>query len=145
MTTPDVNVLIYAVDRSCPNHRVAARAVEDAINSDRGLSFTWPALTGFVRLCTRPGILRRPLTIELALSVIDDWLGHPRARILSPTDRHAGILGRLLIGVGAGGNFVPDAHLAALAIEHGHALVTFDRDFQRFPGLRLRLLAPVQA
>ena len=140
MKTPDVNVLIYAVDSASANHRLALRCVEDALNSERGLSFSWPALNGFLRLGTRPGILRRPLAIEQALSLLDDWLSHPRARILNPTDRHVGILGRLLIGVGAGGNWVPDAHLAALAIEHGHELITFDRDFARFPGLRLQLL-----
>jgi predicted nucleic acid-binding protein len=60
--------------------------------------------------------------------------------VISPGERHAGILGRLLIGIGAGGNWVPDAHLAAIAIEHGLELATFDRDFERFAGLRLHLM-----
>jgi toxin-antitoxin system PIN domain toxin len=140
MRTLDVNVLIYAVDSASGNHAPARRCVEDALNKDAGLGFTWPALTGFLRLVTRPGVLRKPLPIEQALSVVDEWLSHPRARVISPGERHAGILGRLLIGIGAGGNWVPDAHLAAIAIEHGLELASFDRDFERFAGLRLHLM-----
>jgi predicted nucleic acid-binding protein len=73
--------------------------------------------------------------------VVDVWLSQPTASILNPTDRHAGVLGRLLLGAGSGGNLVSDAHLAALAIEHGAELGTFDRDFARFAGLRLQWLA----
>jgi toxin-antitoxin system PIN domain toxin len=99
------------------------------------------ALLGFLRLSTRNGIFARPLGIEQALSVVDVWLSQPTASILNPTDRHSGVLGRLLLGAGSGGNLVSDAHLAALAIEHGAELGTFDRDFARFAGLRLQWLA----
>jgi toxin-antitoxin system PIN domain toxin len=99
------------------------------------------ALLGFLRLSTRSGIFARPLGIEQALSVVDVWLSQPTASILNPTDRHAGVLGRLLLGAGSGGNLASDAHLAALAIEHGAELGTFDRDFARFAGLRLQWLA----
>jgi toxin-antitoxin system PIN domain toxin len=98
------------------------------------------ALLGFLRLCTRTGIFAKPLGIDHALAVVDVWLSQPNASILHPTDRHAGVLGRLLLGAGAAGNLVSDAHLAALAIEHGADLGTFDRDFARFAGLRLQLL-----
>jgi predicted nucleic acid-binding protein len=72
--------------------------------------------------------------------VVDIWLSQPTASILNPGARHAGILGRLLLAAGAAGNLVSDAHLAALAIEHGAELGSFDRDFARFAGLRVQLL-----
>ena len=98
------------------------------------------ALLGFLRLATRTGIFTKPLGVEQALSVVDVWLSQPTASILNPTERQAGVLGRLLLGAGAAGNLVSDAHLGALAIEHGAELGTFDRDFARFAGLRLQLL-----
>ena len=86
------------------------------------------------------GILARPLETEDALGVVDDWLAAPHARLLEATSRHWPILRRLLAGAGVAGNLTNDAHLAALAIEHGATLVSFDRDFERFAGLRLELL-----
>ena len=78
--------------------------------------------------------------LEAALGVVDAWLEHPRAHLIAPTTRHAAVLSGLLLGAGVGGNLVSDAHLAALAIEHGAELGSFDRDFQRFAGLRLTVL-----
>lgn len=75
------------------------------------------------------------------MGLVDEWLAHPRARIIGPTDRHAPVLGRLLMGAGRGGNLVSDAHLAAIAIEHGAVLGSFDRDFECFAGLRFEHLA----
>lgn len=83
------------------------------------------------------GPLPTPLPVNVALGVIDGWLAHPHTHLLAPGDRHAALLGRLLMGAGRGGNMVSDAHLAAIAIEHGAVLGTFDRDFERFAGLRM--------
>lgn len=138
MKTPDVNVLLHAVNQDSAQHAVARRWIEAAYASPDGIGFAWAALLGFVRLATRSGIFAKPLPVEDALDVVDAWLDHPSARMLLPTDRHAGLLRRLLIG--AGGNLVSDAHLAALAIEHNAEFGTFDRDFNRFAGLRLALL-----
>lgn len=76
-----------------------------------------------------------------ALRVIDGWLSRPHVHLLHPTEHHAGILGRLLLGAGTAGNLTTDAHLAALAIEHGAQVLTFDRDFARFAGVRIAALA----
>lgn len=81
------------------------------------------------------------MPVDQALGVVDEWLSHPRVRILQPGPRHAGILGRLLVAAGTAGNLTNDAHLAALAIEHNAEVGTFDRDFKRFAGLRFQLLA----
>jgi toxin-antitoxin system PIN domain toxin len=140
MRTPDVNVLLYAVNSDSAQHKAATSWLAESFARPQGIGFGWMALLGFLRLSTRSGIFARPLGIEQALSVVDVWLSQPTASILNPTDRHAGVLGRLLLGAGSAGNLVSDAHLAALAIEHGAELGTFDRDFTRFAGLRLQWL-----
>ena len=81
-----------------------------------------------------------PLAIEDALGVMHRWLAAPAARVVHPTDQHAAIVGRLLLGAGTAGNLVGDAHLAALAVEHGATIVSFDRDFARFAGVSFDLL-----
>jgi uncharacterized protein len=140
MRTPDVNVLLYAVNQDSPQHAVAREWIESSLARGAGVGFAWAALLGFLRLSTRAGIFSRPLPIEAALGVVDAWLHHPSAHALLPTDRHAAILSRLLLGAGQGGNLVSDAHLATLAIEHDTELASFDRDFARFAGLRWTLL-----
>jgi toxin-antitoxin system PIN domain toxin len=80
--------------------------------------------------------MRTPLSVDEALDYVDRWLAHPVTTVVDPTPRHSRILRDLLRGVGSAGNLVPDAHLAALAIEHGAELCSADHDFGRFPGLR---------
>lgn len=142
MKTPDVNVLLYAVNADSHQQRVAARWLERAYAEPAGIGFSWVALLGFLRISTRVGIFPRPLTLDEALGQVDEWLNHPRARVLHPGERHAAILARLLMGAGRAGDLVTDVHLAALAIENAAVLGSFDRDFERFPGLHMeRLLA----
>lgn len=104
------------------------------------MGFDWVALLAFVRITTRPGILPSPLPVGTALGIIGAWLGAPPAQVVTPNVRHAEVLTGLLAQVGIGGNRPSDAHLAALAIEHGAELWTFDRDIAGFPGLAFRLL-----
>jgi uncharacterized protein len=138
--TPDVNLLLYAVNADSPQHKAARGWLEAAFADPRGIGFAWAALIGFVRLATRSGIFVRPLPLEDALGVVDDWLHHPAARVIAPTERHAAVLSRLLVAAGRGGNLVSDAHLAAIAIEHGAEFGTFDSDFERFAGLGVAVL-----
>jgi hypothetical protein len=98
-------------------------------------------LLAFLRLSTRRGIFPNPLSIDDALRVIERWLGHPQAQVVHPGERHPEILGRLLRSAGTAGNLTTDAHLAALAIEHGATVLSFDRDFARFDGLQWTLPA----
>lgn len=137
MKTPDVNVLVYAVNLDAPQRSAAARWLEKGFADPSGIAFTWRALSGFLRLSTQRRIVTTALSLETALGVMDGWLSHPHTRIIGPTERHAPLLARLLLGAGRGGNLVSDAHLAAIAIEHGATLGTFDRDFERFAGLRM--------
>jgi len=138
--TPDVNVLLYAVNSDSPQHLPAREWLEAAFAGPGGIGFSWVAVLGFIRLATKPGIFPDPLGVEDALGLVDDWLNHPHARVLNPTDHHGALLARLLLGAGQAGNLTTDAHLAAIAIEHGAILGTFDRDFERFSGLRLELM-----
>jgi len=136
MKLADTNILLYAVDRDGVHYDTAKSWIEDTLNSASCLALAWLALVGFVRLATRPGILKIPLTVAEALSVQDEWLAHPHVKIIQPGQRHADIFARLLLTVGSAGNLTNDAHLAALAIEHHAEMVSFDRDFKRFAGLK---------
>lgn len=138
---PDVNVLVYAINPDARQHAPARRWLEDAYRNVAGVGFAWAALTGFMRVSTLRGVLATPLSVADAMQFTNEWLSHPRAHILVPGDRHAALLGRFLIGAGRGGNLVSDAHLAALAIEHGAILGSFDADFERFAGLQFEHLA----
>lgn len=140
MILPDVNVLLYAVNRGSPQHATAKNALVAAY-VEGAVALAWPALLGFLRLSTRPGIFPRPLPVADALAAVQAWLQHPAAVVAHPGTGHAAILARLLLAANQGGPLVSDAHLAALAIEHGARLLTFDRDFERFAGLRLELMA----
>jgi uncharacterized protein len=136
MTLPDVNILLYAVNSSSDQHAVALRVMREGFDSPRGVAFAWTALLAFLRLSTRRGIFPRPLSVEDALRVIEHWLGHPRAQVIHPSEQHTAILGKLLKSAGTAGNLTTDAHLAALAIEHGATVISFDRDFARFEGVQ---------
>lgn len=135
MKLPDTNVLLYAVNAQAPQHRKAVALLEAAYASPNGVGFAWPALIAFIRLTTRRDILPAPLAVDEALGLVRDWLAHPNARVLQPTDAHEAVFAGLLRAAGQAGNLTNDAHLAALAIEHGATLASFDRDFGRFDGL----------
>jgi uncharacterized protein len=140
MKLPDVNVLIYAVHRGAPQHARAVQWLAMAFDSAAGVGLAWVALLGFVRITTRQGVFSQPLPVESALAAVDHWLVQPGAQVLHPGSRHAGLIGRLLLTAGTAGNLTTDAHLAALAIEHGATIGTFDRDFRRFDGVAVDVL-----
>ena len=141
MILPDVNTLLYAVNSASDQHAAALSALRQGFNNPRGVAFAWAALLAFLRLATRRGIFPRPLSVEDALRVIELWLAHRQAQVVHPGERHAQILGRLLKSAGTAGNLTTDAHLAALAIEHGATVLSFDRDFVRFEGVQWTLPA----
>jgi len=131
----DTNVLLYAVDNRQAQHARSRRWIEQALNGHESIGFAWTVLLGFVRLSTRPGLLSSPLDADGALDIVDSWLDAPPAAVVQPTARHAVVLRKLLSSVGTAGNLVSDAHLAALCLEHGARICSFDRDFLRFPGI----------
>ena len=99
-------------------------------------------LLAFLRLVTKVGLFPQPLTVAQASAIVRQWLEHPNGVVLEPGPRHAALLLGLLSEVGAGGNLVNDAHLAALALEHEAAVVSYDNDFSRFRGLRVSSPTP---
>ena len=140
MILPDVNVLLHATNHRVAQHRAAKLWLDAALNGNERVGLAWVVLLGFLRISTRPGIFPTPLTILHASNIVRELLASTTAEVVSPGPDHALTLTRLLSSAGTAGNLVTDAHIAALAIEHGAEVVTFDRDFGRFKGLRWRLL-----
>ncbi|XVX20174.1 type II toxin-antitoxin system VapC family toxin [Actinomycetota bacterium] len=136
MTIVDANVLLNAINRSAPDHKAAKAWLDHALSGGAPVGFAWVVLLAVLRLATRPGLFARPLTTEEATGLIGGWLGAPSATVVQPGARHLGILSGLLADAGTAGNLTSDAHIAALAIEHRATVVTFDADFDRFPGVR---------
>jgi toxin-antitoxin system PIN domain toxin len=132
----DANLLLYATDTRSPRHAPARAWLERQLSGDETIALAWVVLLAFVRLSTNPRVFARPLAPERALDVVDSWLGQSCVVIVHPGDRHATVVRQLLKPFGTAGNLVNDAHLAALAIEHGAELNSCDADFSRFSGLR---------
>ena len=134
----DANLLIYAVNRDSPLNPKARSWLESALSGPATVGFAWNVLLAFLRLTTRPGLFRHPLSVDTALDLVDSWLNQTSAAVVHPGPRHLLVLRQLLLPLGTGGNLTSDAHLAALAIEHGAELCSSDTDFARFPGLKWR-------
>lgn len=139
MLLVDANVLLHAVNRAAREHEAARRWLSEAIGRGEAVGFAWMALLAFLRLATHPAIFPRPLAPGEATAAVEAWLAAPQAVLVEPTRRHIPLLRGLLIQTGTAGNLVSDAHLAALALEHDATVVSFDRDFGRFEGVRWRL------
>lgn len=135
MILADANLLIYAVDRDSPQHAPAHRWLEAALSGSEPLGIPWIAALAFVRITTHPRIMRTPLATAKALEYIDAWLRQPHVKLIGPGEKHWLILRNLLAISGAAGNLTSDAHLAALAIEHGATIASADNDFRRFAGV----------
>jgi uncharacterized protein len=133
---PDVNLLLYAVDESSARHGPARAWVEERLSGAETFALAWVVLLAFIRLTTSSRVFQSPLTPSQALDLVDSWLAQPCATVVHPTSRHAPVLRQLLEPLGTAGNLTTDAHLAALAIEHGAELCSTDTDFSRFAGLR---------
>jgi toxin-antitoxin system PIN domain toxin len=133
---PDVNLLLYALDETSPHHTRARPWLEALLSGIEPVGFAWSVLLAFVRLSTRAQLFANPLGPAEAFDVIEGWLAQPCALVLHPTERHLAVLRGLVAPLGTAGNITTDAHLAALAIEHGAEVCSADTDFGRFPGLR---------
>jgi uncharacterized protein len=132
----DVNLLLYATQRSAPEHRRATTWWEEQLNGSRQVGLPWDSLVGYVRLVTNPRVMTRPLGPEDAWAVVEEWLAVPVVWIPGPTDAHARVLGELITKYRLSGKLIPDGHLAALAIEHGGDVCSADTDFARFTEVR---------
>lgn len=138
MILVDVNLLLYAYDNTSRFHAVAKPWWEDALSQPVPVGLPWATLLAFLRITTNPRVLTNPMDIAEATEHVDSWLQRPMTHLVHPTERHWEILHSLLTSTRSPANYVPDAHLAALAIEHGAVLCSSDRDFARFPNLSWR-------
>lgn len=132
----DANLLLYAIHADLPQHGSARFWLNDCLNGQRSVGLPWGVLLAVLRLSTNPRLFPQPLTPELAVELIDGWLALPLVHIAEPGPGHWPILRRLVRQAGTAANLTSDAHLAALAIEHGYTLYSADNDFKRFEGLR---------
>lgn len=132
----DANVLLYAVDDRSHFHAAARGWLEDAMNGVERVGLPWVSLLAFQRIITHPRATAHPLSPAQAWSYIADWLDADLAWVPTPGARHRAVLESLLVDGDLRGNLVTDAHLAALAIEHGTGICSFDSDFARFGRLR---------
>jgi hypothetical protein len=133
---PDVNLLLYAYDSRSQRHVAARRWLEEVLSGAETVGLAWNVLLAFIRLSTRSAVVEDPYEVSEAIAVVESWIAQPCATVVDPTERHAPVLRELLAPLGTGGNLTSDAHLAALAIEHGATLCSCDVDFSRFQGLR---------
>ncbi len=135
MILVDANVLLYSYDEECPSHELARRWLERELSSGRSVRFALVTLLAFIRIASDRRVFSFPMPGAEACRVVQTWLNLPAARLLQPGPRTWKILEDLCRSGQAAGPLVMDAHLAALAIEHGATIATTDRDFARFSGV----------
>lgn len=137
MILPDANLLLYAYNTDAEHHFRARRWLESSLSGAQLFGLSWQTITAFIRIGTNPRAFPNPLKISEATEIVSSWIARPSVTILVPGERHWEILSGLLAEGQAYGPLVMDAHLAALAIEHGATLHTTDKDFSRFSGLQV--------
>lgn len=138
MIALDTNILVYARREETPHHAQAKKLLIDFAEGDALWALPWPCIYEFVRVVTHPRVFDPPTELESALEDLDSLLQSPSLTLLQEGPRHASFMQRLLKAGQAAGNLAHDAHIAALVLEHGVSeLWTADRDFARFPGIRV--------
>lgn len=139
MLLVDVNVLVFAYREDAPDHPRVRRWLEELVSSDSAFGLSELVFSGFLRVVTHPRIFSPPSPLDHALAFGEVLRTQPNCTMVRPGPRHWDIFTRLCRESDARGNLVPDAYLAALAIESGCEWISTDRDFSRFPELRWRV------
>jgi toxin-antitoxin system PIN domain toxin len=132
----DVNLLLYAYDTTSPFHSKSVAWWQACLSGSDPIGLLPVVLFGFVRIGTNPRAFSNPLSCAEAIAHVNSWLRQPPVRVLLPGPNHLEEVLQLLDQLGAAGNLVTDAQIAALTIEHGAILHTADSQFVRFLGLR---------
>ncbi len=132
----DANLLLYATNSADPRHPPAAEWLTARLNGGRRVGIAWTSLIAFLRISTHPRVFPRPLDPRDAWRHVEDWLAVPVVWAPEPGVGHGPLLGELVTRHDVRGNLIPDAHLAALALEHGLMVCSADTDFARFPEVR---------
>ena len=136
MKIPDANLLIYAYNEKAEQHERAKQWLEKTLSSPELFGLSWQVITAFLRISTNTRIFSLPFDLPEAIEIVEEWLAQPQVKILLPTEKHWKIFSNLIVEGQTNGALMMDAHLAALAIEHGATLATTDRDFVRFSKLK---------
>jgi toxin-antitoxin system PIN domain toxin len=135
----DVNILLYASDRSSDRHVDARRFVEACAASPEILCLTWPTLMSYLRIATHPRIFSAPLSPDEALGNVSTLLGLPHVRAVSELEGFLDAYNHVIGETSVRGNLVPDAHVVAILFQHGvRTLYSNDRDFRKFPSIDVR-------
>lgn len=133
----DANLLLFAKNPDFPEHPRVRRWLEELLESGELVGLAWITILAFLRLATNPRLFPRPLSPSDALETVSSWLRRPTVSLLPESEDHWEILESIIRAADARADLITDAHLAAIAIEHGATLCTNDRDFGRFRGLKL--------
>jgi len=130
----DTNILAYAVNRDCEEHRAATRILETWLSGSIPWALTWTVVYEFLRLSTHPRVFRRPLSAPQAIEFLDPILTSDLVTVLGPTPRHEAVLRATVREFGRpAGNLFHDLHTAVLMREHGLTeIMTADADFRKF-------------
>lgn len=139
MIAVDTNILVYARRSELPHHLPAVRLLGELAEGDAPWAIPWPCVYELLKTVTHSRIFLRPTDLATAVEDVENLLDSPTLVMLGHGRAHSGHLRRMVLGGAAVGSTVHDAQIAALALEHGVTeLLTVDRDFSRFPGLRTR-------
>lgn len=129
----DVNILLYASDRTSHHHTSANRFLENRASSSELFCLAWPTLMSYLRIATHPRIFAQPLSPSEAFGNIEALTSLPQVRVLSETEGFLDVYRAVTENRSVRGNLVPDAHLAALLRQHDvPRLYTTDQDFRKF-------------
>ncbi len=137
MNLIDVNVLLYAYNEDAPHHTPARRWLEATLSGADPVFLAWTTLIAFVRIGTDARAFPRPMPAATACQIVAAWLELPTVHMAEPTAEHWAVVTELIAVGQARGRIISDVHLAALSQEHDLTLCTHDRDFLRFPGVRV--------
>ncbi len=136
MILVDSNLLVYAGLTTFAQHETVRAWLDGKLGGSAQVGIPWPSLLAFLRIATNPRIVPRPTTVIRAWQQVTEWLDCDVVWLPEPTHQHRKIFENLISQPGIHSKLIPDAHLAALAIEHGLTMCSADTDFARFPGLR---------
>ncbi|MEI6790232.1 MAG: type II toxin-antitoxin system VapC family toxin [Myxococcaceae bacterium] len=141
MILVDTNILLYATIPEYPEHPAAYQWLLQQLRNNSRIGLPWASLMGFVRITINPKIYKNPVPLKDALKQVSDWLSLDNVWVPEPTAQHIEVLTSILDMSTKDSNLIPDAHLAALAVEHGLTVYSADHDFAKFK--RIKWVNPI--
>ena len=138
MIALDTNILVYARRQETPHHRKARQLLRELAEGEAPWAIAWPCVYEYLRIVTHPKVFAPPTKLADAVSDLGSLFESPSLGLLGEGPAHPSYLRQTVLSGETTGNLVHDGHIAALLVEHGvREIWTADRDFARFPGLRV--------